>query len=51
MDKSKLPPLTKKASIFSWGSKKKKKKKAGGVQGVLDIVKTRNQRLKEAAGD
>jgi len=49
MDKSKLPPMSKKSSIFSWG-KKKKKKKAGGVQGVLDTVAERNRRLKEAAG-
>jgi hypothetical protein len=52
MDKSKIPPLTKKSSIFSWGSKKKKKaKKRGGVGGVLDAVAERNRRLKEAAGN
>jgi hypothetical protein len=47
MDKSKLPKMGKGKVV----TPKKKKKKAGGVQGVLDTIKTRNQRLAEAAGD
>jgi len=47
MDKSKLPKMGKGKVI----AEKKKTKKQHPVKNVLDIIKTRNQRLKEAAGD
>jgi hypothetical protein len=44
MDKSKLPKMGKGKVIMP------KRKKRGGVGGVVDAIKEKNRRLKEAAG-
>jgi hypothetical protein len=46
MDKSKLPKMGKGKVITP-----KKKVKRGGIGGVLDSVKERNRKLKEAMGN
>jgi hypothetical protein len=48
MDKSKLPKMGKGKVVTPV---KKKIKKRGGVGGVLDSIKERNRKLKEAMGN